>query len=657
MKDTIVFKNISKRLLTFILIFCLVLNYGNFYATSAYAVGNNDYAIPQCKEITEANLRNELTTNIEEFFVDETRFDFQKIVNNNWQVLKFDDVLNNEIDHAVDQVQTNTNLGNKFISSWFPGKAKELAQEVIEIALTSPGFDTKIKQLSNNVAEELSNKLQLVSAKSSSYAMDCLQEFIGRQYSQTFVDVFAKDIKSKVPEQDQLIDKLNPDTNSFLKSHNFAFGGIGVLIATQITKVIAKKISNRVAQQLLDRFLIRFSSKGIFAAIPVAGEIIGGLLLVGDVFQSFDGALPAIQDELKQPKVKQDFKEQIANTVEEGLRTELPQVAREISSEIYIVWKDFQVDYKDTLDLAEELPEFKDILTKTTDKSKVYFLVGIALNNMGRTQLVASIRDGSFERALFLPDSSYKIIETTRSLPVLIDWANLAGNKIEEVVSMELYKHLSPKDLDRQLLTDILSIKDSSTIAKLSLLNIDSIRNLLTIAKQNLIALSIKLSPDDLGKLASYLGKLEQYQANQLVMFLLDEPSIIKNTSVTNHIIQSRDIKAAIKFWKAEVNIFSLLNGTLKLYTGVIAWGLFINKYGMFTIIILMFFPILLLLAIVTWFLRQLLEISKKQKTSDTNQVQKSSAETSKTPELLEINQNQELLENTSKTPDLLDNS
>lgn len=148
---------------------------------------------------------------------------------------------------------------------------------------------------------------------------------------------------------------------------------------------------------------------------------------------------------------------------------------------------------------------------------------------MGRTQLVESIQNGTFERSLSLPEVSYKILETTRNLSTLVDWTNLAGNEIEDVVSLELYKHLSPKDLDRQLLTDILSIEDPSTISKLSILDINSIRNLLMISKQNLLLLSVHLSVDDLQKLAGYIGKLEQIQINQLVKFLLDDdPSIIK---------------------------------------------------------------------------------------------------------------------------------
>jgi hypothetical protein len=275
--------------------------------------------------------------------------------------------------------------------------------------------------------------------------------------------------------------------------------------------------------------------------------------------------------------------------------------------------------------LAGELPEFQRILAKETDLSKISSLVGISLNNMGRSQLVSSIDDGSFERALSLPEITYKMLETTHSLPALVEWTNLAGNQVENVVKLELYKNLSPASLDRQLLTDILSLKDDSVVAKISLLDVSSIRKLLMISKQNLLSLSTDLSPSDLKRLAGYLGELDQFEINEFVKFLLnDDPSIVRDSRIIEYIIQSHDIKSAIKFWDTKSDLFSWLNGTWKMYTGVISWRLFIGKFGIPIMLLSIGLPIVLLLAIGIWFYRQLLGIRQAQKSLETSPKPKS---------------------------------
>ncbi len=85
-------------------------------------------------------------------------------------------------------------------------------------------------------------------------------------------------------------------------------------------------------------------------------------------------------------------------------------------------------------------------------------LLDTTLNSTGRSQLVTSIQDGRFEQALSLPEISYKILENTHSLPRMVEWANLAGNQIKDVVELEIYKNLSPQDLDRQLVIEIISL-------------------------------------------------------------------------------------------------------------------------------------------------------------------------------------------------------
>ncbi len=139
-------------------------------------------------------------------------------------------------------------------------------------------------------------------------------------------------------------------------------------------------------------------------------------------------------------------------------------------------------------------------------------------------------------------------------------------------------------------------------IAKISLLDIDSIRNLLTISKHNLLSLADKLTANDLQNLAGYLRELKQPQINQLVKFLLNSnPSIVNNSDVMTDIINSSNMNAAIKFWETPKNQTSIFNAMLKVFVGSISWQLFTNKYGTPVALLIIIISLLAVLAILLY--------------------------------------------------------
>ncbi|MBE9233439.1 hypothetical protein IQ231_17625 [Cuspidothrix issatschenkoi LEGE 03284] len=596
--------NFLKRALLFLLMACIVLNTTIVYALPISQ--GSDNIIPQCGEIKESKLWQELNSVIQEFLSDEAKVDFSSIVNREWNTLKLDSVIDSAIDKAVNDVNSDAGFINRFASSWIPSKAEELANQVTEVAFNSPILKTKLIKLSHNIAIQISNQLEAAVANTSFYALSCIQQFLNDKYSQSIVNSFSEKIGSPDIKITDL--KTKPNTK-----HGGVWKGGSIFVSSLIVQINKKTVSaivNRILPQLGERVLGRIGS----GFIPVVGEVIGGIWLASDIVKSFDGILPEIQKILKASDVKENIRQQIASTAEEQIRNEYPQIAGEISNNIYAVWLDFYNDYTDTLKLARELPEFRDILAKSNQLNftKISSLVGISLNYMGRSRLVQDIQNGKFERVLALPEVSYKIIETTHSLSTLVDWANLAGDKLENVVRLELYKHLSPKDLNYKSLKDILDIGDDTTISKLSLLNIDSIQNLLKISKQNLVSLGIILSINDLENLAGYVANLKQFEINQIVKFLLSNASLIQNSDIMVHIIQSQKITNAIEFWKTKNAILSIADGIFKALTGSISWYLVGDKFGITLILGLIGIPIIILLVFV-WFLVRWFISRKKQ--------------------------------------------
>jgi hypothetical protein len=603
-----------KRLLTLCLVFCLMLNNTIAYAAK---IPEQTHNLPsQCENITEATLRKNLEIDIQDFLIDQPNVNFDGIVARQWKILNLDEVIDFEIHKAALSVNNDTGIINRFGSSWVPGKAEELANKVTDIAFKSQSLKVKLNQLSNNVSKMIASQMEIVSAKSSSYAMDCLRRFVGTKYSETFVDVFSNKVQVSELSSDNM-DSLNPNTTSYIDNYKSGLVGGGILATTAIVrKKVTGKIIDRVFQQVGERVLGRLGS----GLIPVVGDIVGATLLATDVIKSFEGALPEIEKSLKSPTVKKTIQKEIVRMVEEEVRPKNSQIAREISNHIYSVWLEVRKDYQEVLKLEAEEPEFKEAIKNEADLSKISSIVGVIINKIGRDSLITSIKDGTFERVISLPEVSYKIIETTRELSTLVEWANLADNRIHEVVSLELYKHLSPKDLDRQLLSSILDIKDSSTTSKIILLDINSIRKLLSISTQNLVALSVNLSSGDLKRLAGYLEDMEQPQKNQLVRFLInDDSSIIKNNSVMTYVVQSCEIDTAIKFWEEKESPLLLIDGIFKMARGAISWELIAEKFGIPMSLFFISIPIILLISLFLiighWFYRQHLKTNQTQKT------------------------------------------
>jgi hypothetical protein len=569
----------------------------------------------QCENITEATLRKNLELTIQDFLINQPDVNFDGIVDQQWKVLNLDDVIDFEIHNAALSVNNDTGIINRFGSSWVPGKAEELANKVTDIAFKSPSLKVKLNQLSNNVSKMIASQMEIASAKSSSYAMDCLRRFVGEKYSETFVDVLSNKVQVSELSADNM-DSLNPNTTSYIDNYKSGLVGGGILATTAIVrKKVTGKIIDRVFQQVGERVLGRLGS----GLIPVVGDIVGATLLATDVIKSFEGALPEIEKSLTSPTVKKTIQREIVRMVEEEVRPKNYLIAREISNHIYSVWLEVRKDYQEVLKLEAEMPEFKEAIKNEADLSKISSIVGVIINKIGRDSLITSIKDGTFERVISLPEVSYKIIETTRKLSMLVEWVDLADNRIDKVVSLELYKHLSPKDLDRQLLASILDIKDSSTISKIILLDVNSIRKLLSISTQNLVALSVNLSSGDLRRLAGYLENMEQPQKNQLVRFLInDNSSIIKNNSVMAYVVQSHEIDSAIKFWEDKESPLLLIYGLFKMATGAISWQLIAEKFGIPTAIFFTSIPIILLISLFlmigNWFYRQRLKINQTQK-------------------------------------------
>lgn len=561
-----------------------------------------EYTFEECDRLDEALLRDELNLIAQEA-LDTNTIDIERIVREQWTLLGMDAIVDAEVEKAVAQVHEQEDYLSRLWSAWSPDKAKDLASEVANIAFGSEPFKEAVGALSTGVAGEITQELEMASARSASSALMCMQEFIGERYSENMVTIFQEEISSQV--EDVEFSQVDAGGVSILTEHSTALAGLGVIIGTQIAKRLAQKLAQRLAGRITGRVLGRAAA----SFVPIAGWIIGAGLIVWDLVEGGKGALPQIEEALKGDEVKEEIRAETVAAIGPELEAELPLMARTIANDIYSTWLDFKRQYDDVLALAEENATFRQLLEDASTE-EVYRLskqVAVGLNALGTDALVNAIEDGTFERVYYLPESALQIVETTDSLQTTIAWGELAGSMLDDVVRLEIYKVKEPEDFTRDSLASLIAIDDAATVTKLLLLDTQSTETMMALPIERLQRLAVTFDVEDLTWLAAYLQAMESREArNQLVTRLLDSPSIIeelKNEKVKEAVVESENVSDTIDFLASPRSLQSFIVDSMTLAYGNISWWQHYQKYTPVWIGVFILLG-LLVLRFVFWYLR-----------------------------------------------------
>ncbi|MBX2998404.1 MAG: hypothetical protein KF893_07815 [Caldilineaceae bacterium] len=548
------------------------------------------YSFQECEAIEEATLRDELNRITQEIFASGREgIDVPRLVDRKWIELGIDRTIDSEIEAAVARIYQNESYWNRFLSGWSTDKAKEFSERIAIDAFGSEGFRAKIDELSNAVATAIADEMTVVSARSASSALLCVQSFVGDSYSDTMAALFEAEIAQQVGE----IDMADVDTNviPLLQSHTRSLAGIGVIIGSQIAKRLAQQLARRIAGQVVGRVL----GKAATTIIPVVGWIIGGGLIVWDLIEGGRGALPQIQSALQDESVKASIRQEVAETVQDELRKEMPAVARTVSNDVYSTWIEFRRKYTQVLELADENQNFHTLVDSVTteDVGKLATLVVTVEETLGRERLLQLIDQGTLGRLLYLPQSAYEILRTTANPELVLAWADLAGADLEKVVALDLYKLSTPQSFSgRADLNRILALDDHATVGEIMLLNQLERDVLLTLPRQSLVRLSTLFDAEDLRWLASYIAQMEPRESNLLVERLLRDPSLmdkLQHEPVRQAVLSSQNVEETLAFLSTDAvavqqspveQVGRVVADTERLLSGEVTWLLFWRKYG-----------------------------------------------------------------------------
>ena len=568
----------------------------------------DSYTFEECEQVKEASLRDELNSITQAVFKEEKGgLDLVAIVDRNWVALNLDATVDKAVADATKQVGDEEGLWGRIISGWSPAKAEELTEKIATLAFGSPAFRNAIDQLSLDITADLVSEIRLMTAKSASSALLCVQQFIGDTVSPTMAAVLEKEIQTKLTDiefsKDEDLDLLD-----LVRANPNLAGGVAVIIGTQIARSLGKQLAQKIAGRVVGRILARLAS----GAIPLVGWVVGAGLIVWDLFNAKEGSLPQIRDALQHPEVKEEIRAQVAGKVGDELRTELPQLARSVSNDVFSQWQEFRRKYARLLELAETNTRFKGILNDTpvAEVKKLAEFVTVLEAKLGKDRFERLIDSGQFERLLGLPQKILEMLELGVDPDGVIAWADLAGELIDQVVTMELYRVASPTDFtDRADLEQVLALEDAKLIQKVMLLDREVRDAVLGMPSAHVKQILEALSVEDLSWLSrTYLANLEAQERNILVERILSEPELIselKSALVQMALLESQEFEETLNYITQKTRDEQLVGRVIDMLamlgpaiSGELSWRLFWLYDGVVLRNVLYAFAVLIVLTI-----------------------------------------------------------
>ena len=468
----------------------------------------SDYTYGDCSKIDQAALRSEIEQLAHQTLTAESSgLEIEAVVARHWIGLNMDGALDGEVTRAVSDLSEAEGYWSRLWSAWSAERAEAFATTIANDAFGSETFKAKIDELSGAIAAEIAREIEADFARAASVAFLCMKAYVGEQYSQTLFAAFENKVSLEVDAVD--VAATNPVSVSIVGVHQKALGGVGVIVVAEISRRIAQKLAQKIAGRIAGKIAGRVLGKAGSTLIPVAGWVIGLGLIVWDLWEGGNGALPQIQEALQSEEVKGKVREEITQSVKDGLPQEVSIVALEIAVNIIEAWDDFCSGNQYVCIVAAENRTFQQILNGSAldQIANLSTLVTVFIEDIGRAELDQAIETGEFEDLLAQPPAVSDLLHATQSVTTTLAWAELAGERIDKVVQYGLYQRRAPTDFDPPLLAAVLAVDDTIAIDKVLALDQTQLTLLVKFAGSNFPDLIRQITPDELQQLVAYLAQ------------------------------------------------------------------------------------------------------------------------------------------------------
>jgi hypothetical protein len=506
-------------------------------ASAAEAISRADYEA--CQSRDDAGLRAAVVTIATDAITNGTKtIDYKALVADQWRDNNLDQIIDTQVDIAVQEVTNETSWSDRLKSLANAEKSQELATAVAERVYRSDAVKAAIESLATGVARDVGKTIELASSDATGPLLDCLKAFVGPRYGVAIANALAGD-SGKDVAIDPKRGSIDISAGSVLKETSGGLAGATILIVRRQLANLATRVGQRIVGSVLSRL------------VSVVAGGVGLVLIAKDIWEFRNGVLPIIATEMKSPATKEKVREELASMLAEQMNDHVKDIASAAADHVIEVWQTFRRAHALVLQIAEGNDAFRKFLdgVKPEALPRLDEVVSLLVASEGQGSILKRLQDGSLNTAVHLmPANGLEIARDTKSVATALDWSALAGDRLDSVVNYELHRRVAPGDLTRASLDRILALKNRTAIVRIASLPPEARDTLFNLNSDGLNALLEALSGDELKALAGYLKGLQPGPRDKVLKAVAADPAkmqILATGSVRERIIASNDQAAA----------------------------------------------------------------------------------------------------------------
>ncbi len=466
--------------------------------------------------------------------------DYRAAVGDQWRRIGMDQIIDDRVDLAVEEIRKETSWGNLLQSLADQQKAQELATAVAERVYRSDAIKAALEQLAVGVGNEVGKQMEFASRDAAEPALACLKAFVGARYGETASRAVIGGDAGKGIAIDPNKSAAEMSSSAVLRESSGGIAGAAVLLMRRQLANMATRVGQRVVGSVLARL------------VSVVAGGIGIVLIAKDIWDLRNGVLPIIATEMKSKENKDKVQEELAKTFAEQISGHIQEIGAATADRVIDIWREFRSAHAEALGLAERNRKFKAFVDSLQPAAlpRLDEVVALLLAGEGEAGILRRLDDGTLGTAINnLPAPAMDIARETRSVDAGIKWAALAGDSLPKVVELSLYRRTQPDQLSRASLQRLLALEDQLAIVRLASIGRAARDTLFELNDNDLKNLARSLTEDELSSLSRYLTGLQKEPRERVLQAVAANPARIHSLSsdrVRQAVIASTDQSAAV---------------------------------------------------------------------------------------------------------------
>jgi nitrogen regulatory protein PII-like uncharacterized protein len=465
--------------------------------------------------------------------------DYKSVVAEEWRKTNLDDVIDREVDHAINDVRDETSWGKLISSLASKDKAQELATTVAERVFKSEGMKKALETLANGVGRVIGKRIEAATVDTAEPAMTCMQAFLGPRYGATIARVVSQDA-AKEYAVDPSKGAAGVSTGQVLTEHADGIAGAIVLLVRKQLSNMASRVGARIVGSVLSRL------------VSVVAGGIGVVLIAKDIWELRNGVLPIIASEMKSKETKEKIKDELGKAISEQIGENLREIAAKTAIRVVDIWQEFRRAHARVITLADSNEKFRGFIDtiKAEAMPRLDEIVGLLLASETEAGVLKRLADGTLGYAVnVMPAAGLDIAREARSVETALQWSTLAGDKLPQVLDYEIHRRAKPEAYSKASLEKLLALGDKVAVTRLAGLSVSARTPLFELPKEQLIPLARAMTDVELASLSGYITGLEKLAGQRLLQAVAQVPSRMQSLStprVYNAVVASKDQLAAV---------------------------------------------------------------------------------------------------------------